>query len=229
MKPAFPAWQPPALPIGGTDETFPVRRIYAIGRNYADHAAETGLGAGGESVPGISLKPADSILGDGDDLPYPPATRHLDPEIEMVIAIGKAGADIPVDRGLEHIFGYAVGFDMIRRDVLQECIANEHSWDLCKSFEGASPVGTIRKVSEIGHPDRGEIRIDVNGETRQRGDLSQMIWKPAEIVSRLSAYSPLHPGDIVFSGTPKGPKPVVRGDMLDGYIAGVGGLRVMIV
>lgn len=226
---AVPAWQPPTLPVHGTDEIFPVRRIYAIGRNYADHAAETGLGSGGASVPGISLKPADSILADGSDLPYPPATRHLDPEIEMVIAIGRAGADIPVERGLDHIFGYAVGFDMIRRDVLQECIANQHSWDLCKSFEGASPVGAIRRASEIGHPDRGEIVIEVNGEVRQSGDISQLIWKPAEIVSRLSSYSPLQPGDIVFTGTPKGPKPVMRGDALAGRIEGVGSLHIRIV
>lgn len=225
----FPAWQPPALSIEGTDATFPVRRIYAIGRNYADHAAETGLGSTAGSVPGISLKPPDSILGDGSDLPYPPATGQLDPEIEMVIAIGTGGADIPVGSGLDHIYGYAVGFDMIRRDVLRECIENEHSWDLCKSFEGASPVGTIRRVADIGHPSAGEIVIEVNGEERQRGDIAQLIWKPAEIVARLSAYSPLHPGDIVFSGTPKGPRPVVRGDRLNGRIAGVGTLDIRIV
>lgn len=226
---AIPAWQPPALSIDGTDDTFPVRRIYAIGRNYADHAAETGLGSSGGSVPGISLKPADSILADGSDLPYPPATEQLDPEIEMVIAIGAGGADIPVENGLEHIFGYAVGFDMIRRDILRDCIENEHSWDLCKSFEGASPVGTIRRAADIGHPSDGEIVIEVNGEERQRGDIAQLIWKPADIVSRLSAYSPLRPGDIVFTGTPKGPKPVVRGDRLEGRIAGIGTLGVSIV
>ena len=224
---AFTPAPPPAIAIQGLDEMFPVRRIYAIGRNYADHAAETGLG-GTASVPGISLKPADSILGDGAILPYPAATAQLEPEVEMVLAVGRAGTDIPVDRALEHVFGYAVGFDMIRRDVLRECIANQHSWDLCKSFAGASPVGPLRRADEIGHPTAGEIAIDVNGAARQRGNLSQLIWSPAEIVSRLSAYAPLEPGDIVFMGTPKGPAPVVRGDRLEGRIEGVGTLTVTI-
>ncbi|MEX2454395.1 MAG: fumarylacetoacetate hydrolase family protein, partial [Rhodospirillaceae bacterium] len=193
----------PVIAITGTDETFPVRRIYTIGRNYADHAAETGLG-GGTSVPGISLKPPDSILPDHGRLPYPAATSELEPEVEMVIVIGRGGADIPKEAALEHIFGYAVGFDMIRRDVLRECIANQHSWDLCKSFAGASPVGAVRRAADIGHPVAGEIAIDVNGEARQRGDLSQLIWSPAEIVSRLSSYSRIEPGDIVFTGTPRG-------------------------
>ena len=224
---AFAPALPPAIAIQGSDAMFPVRRIYAIGRNYADHAAETGLG-GTASVPGISLKPADSILGDGAILPYPAATAQLEPEVEMVLAVGRAGTDIPVDRALEHVFGYAVGFDMIRRDVLRECIANQHSWDLCKSFAGASPVGPLRRADEIGHPTAGEIAIDVNGAARQRGNLSQLIWSPAEIVSRLSAYAPLEPGDIVFTGTPKGPAPVVRGDRLEGRIEGVGTLTVTI-
>jgi fumarylpyruvate hydrolase len=217
---------PPAIPIAGSKRLFPVRRIYAIGRNYADHAAETGLGGNGGSVPGISLKPPDSIITNGASLPYPPATVQLEPEIEMVAAIGKAGADIPVEAALEHVFGYAVGFDMIRRDVLRECIANEHSWDLCKSFAGASPVGDIAPADKIGHPVSGEISIEVNGVVRQKGDLSQLIWSTAEIVSRLSRYSPVEPGDIVFTGTPKGPSPVVRGDDLVGRIAGIGTLSI---
>ena len=228
MTYAIPAWPVPAIPVAGTDDLFPVRRIYAVGRNYADHAAETGLGGAGANVPGISLKPADSIVADGADLPYPPATEELDPEIEMVIAIGRGGADIPVERGLDHVFGYAVGIDLIRRDIMRECIANEHSWDLCKSFDGASPVGTLHAAAEIGHPDAGEISIAVNGEIRQKGDLSQMIWKTAEIVSRLSRYSRLEPGDIVYTGTPKGPRSVVRGDRLDGRIEGIGALTVRI-
>jgi fumarylpyruvate hydrolase len=224
----FDAWQPPAIPISGSDRLFPVRRIYAIGRNYADHAAETGLGGTGGSVPGISLKPPDSILTDGETLPYPPATSQLEPEIEMVAAIGKAGTDIPVEAALDHVFGYAVGFDMIRRDVLRDCIENEHSWDLCKSFRGASPVGDIAPASAIGHPVGGRISIEVNGEIRQQGDLSQLIWSTAEIVSRLSRYSPVEPGDIVFTGTPKGPSPVVRGDSLTGRIDGVGTLSITV-
>ena len=225
---AVPEWPRPAIPVAGSDASFPVRRIYAIGRNYADHAAETGLDAGG-GTPGISLKPTDSIVPGDSKVRYPPATSELDPEIELVIAIGRGGANLPANRATDHVFGYAVGFDLIRRDVMRECIANRHSWDLCKSFDGASPVSAIRAASEIGHPARGEIAMTVNGRQRQRGDISQMIWSPAEIVARLSAYSRLEPGDVVYTGTPKGPAPVGRGDLLEGRIEGVGRLRIRIV
>lgn len=226
---AVPAPKIPVIPISGSDDVFPVRRIYAVGRNYADHAAETGLGdAAGGSMPGFSLKPADSLVLAGD-VPYPPATNHLDPEIEMVIAVGKGGANIAPENALDHIFGYAVGFDMIRRDVMRACIEHEHSWDLCKSFDGASPCGSLRLAAEIGHPERGAIWIKVNGEMRQHGDISSMVWKPAEILTRLSRYSRLEPGDIVFTGTPKGPAPVIRGDRLEGHIDGIGDLAVRIV
>lgn len=228
MTSAIPLWNPPCIPVANSKITFPVRRIYTIGRNYADHAAETGLGGTSGSVPGISLKPADSLLLDGEILPYPPATNRLDPEVEMVVVIGKDGKDIPVADALDHVFGYAVGFDMIRRDVMHDCIANEHSWDLCKSFAGASPVGAIRRSAEIGHPDTGAIAIDVNGEPRQRGDISQLIWKTADIVSNISRFDSLRAGDIVFTGTPKGPQSVVPGDILTGRIDGIGTLEVTI-
>lgn len=226
---AVPAPRTPVIPISGSEDVFPVRRIYAVGRNYADHAAETGLGSGsGGSVPGFSLKPADSLVT-GGNVPYPPGTDHLDPEIEMVIAVGKGGSDIPRETALSHIFGYAVGFDMIRRDVMRACIEHEHSWDLCKSFDGASPCGPLRPAAEIGHPERGAIWIKVNGEIRQHGDISDMVWKPAEVVARLSRYSRLEPGDIVYTGTPKGPAPVIRGDRLEGHIDEIGDLVVTIV
>lgn len=224
----FEPWTPPSITIRDSVVRFPLRRIYTIGRNYADHAAETGLGDKGRSVPGVSLKPPDSLIENGDTIIYPPATQQLDPEIELVIAIGKEGENIQRKTALEYIFGYAVGFDMIRRDIMQDCIANEHSWDLCKSFAGASPVGEIAPVADIGHPTDGEISLKVNGEIRQSGDISAMIWDTAEIISRLSHYGALKPGDIIFSGTPKGPKPVNKGDLLEGYITGVGTLSVKI-
>ena len=224
----FEPWTPPSITIQDSVVRFPLRRIYTIGRNYADHAAETGLGDKGRSVPGVSLKPPDSLIENGDTIIYPPATQQLDPEIELVIAIGKEGENIQRKTALEYIFGYAVGFDMIRRDIMQDCIANEHSWDLCKSFAGASPVGEIAPVADIGHPTDGEISLKVNGEIRQSGDISAMIWDTAEIISRLSHYGALKPGDIIFSGTPKGPKPVNKGDLLEGYITGVGTLSVKI-
>ena len=222
----FEPWTPPSISIRDSVVRFPLRRIYTIGRNYADHAAETGLGHKDRSVPGISLKPPDSLIGNGDTLIYPPATQQLDPEVELVIAIGKKGANIERKTALEHIFGYAVGFDMIRRDIMRDCIANEHSWDLCKSFAGASPVGEISPAADIGHPKDGEISLKVNGEIRQSGDISALIWDPAEIVSRLSNYSELKPGDIIFTGTPKGPGPVEKGDLLEGSISGIGSLRI---
>jgi fumarylpyruvate hydrolase len=219
----------PVLPVAGTEDVFPVRRIYTIGRNYADHAAETGLGANRGSAPGVSLKPADSVLPGDGELPYPPGTEHLDPEVELVVAIGAPGAGIDRARALDHVFGYAVGFDMIRRDIMRECLANQHSWDLCKSFDGASPCGAIRAASEIGHPARGAIWLDVGGERRQTGDLDDLIWDTAEIIARLSALSRLEPGDLIYTGTPKGPAPVARGDVVRGHVDGVGDLTVTIV
>lgn len=226
MKLAVPDWCRPVVAVAGTDAVFPVRRVYAIGRNYADHAVEIGLGA--EGGPGISLKPADSVVADGGEIAYPPETSELEPEIEMVLAIGRGGAFIPEERALEHVFGYAVGFDMIRRDVMRACIADRHSWDLCKSFDGASPVSAIRPAAECGHPARGRIGMTVNGEPRQEGDVSRMIWKPAEIVARLSRYGRLEPGDVVYTGTPRGPAPVAAGDLLEGVVEGVGSLAVRI-
>jgi fumarylpyruvate hydrolase len=217
-----------SLAVTGARARFPVRRVYAVGRNYAAHAAETGLGGAARPTPGFSLKPADSVIA-GGAIPYPPGTSHLDPEIELVVAIGRGGADIAPHAALDHVFGYAVGFDMIRRDVMRACIENQHSWDLCKSFDGASPCGELRRAAEIGHPARGAIGLRVNGEMRQDGDLADMIWPPAEIIARLSGLSRLEPGDLIFTGTPRGPAPVLRGDRLDGRIDGVGTLEGVIV
>lgn len=228
MTSVIPLWEPPCLPIADTQQTFPVRRIYTIGRNYADHAAETGLGGSGNNSPGISLKPADSVLTDGSTLSYPAATHHLDPEIEMVVAIGRDGEGITADDALNYVYGYAVGFDMIRRDVMHDCIKNQHSWDLCKSFAGASPVGLLKPAAEIGHPNAGEITLNVNGERRQQGDIAQLIWKTADIIAKLSSYAKICAGDIVFTGTPKGPKAVGPGDRLSGSIAGIGSLDILI-
>lgn len=225
---AIPAPEVATIVIADSGDVFPVRRVYAVGRNYADHAAETGLGGADGPIPGFSLKPPDSVVR-GGEIPYPPGTSHLDPEVELVVALGKGGSDIAAENALDHVFGYAVGFDMIRRDILRECIRNQHSWDLCKSFDAASPVGAIRRANEIGHPNSGAIWIRVNDELRQHGDIGDLIWTPAEIIARLSSLSRLEPGDIIFTGTPKGPAPVVRGDRLEGHVDGVGALSVTIV
>ena len=228
MNYAVPVFDLPTVPVLGSSDLFPVRRVYTVGRNYAAHAAETGLAGKDGPTPGLSLKPADSVVAGGGAVPYPPGTRHLEPEVELVVGIGRGGADIPPGRALDHVFGYAVGFDLIRRDILQECIRNQHSWDMCKSFDGASPIGPLRRVAGSGHPRRGSIRASVNGSLRQDGDLSDMVWDVAEIIARLSRLSRLVPGDLVFTGTPKGPAPVVRGDVLRGEIEGVGELDVRI-
>ena len=229
MSYAIPLADSPTIGVAGSGLRFPVRRIYTIGRNYAAHARETGLGGAGGSKPGVSLKPADSVIPDGSALPYPPGTEQLEPEVEMVAAIGRGGADIPPAAALDHVFGYAVGFDMIRRDVMHACIADQHSWDLCKSFDGASPVSDLALAGDIGHPARGAITLAINGAERQRGDLSDLIWPVAEIVARLSALSRLEPGDLIFTGTPKGPGKVERGDRLEGVVEGIGSLTVDIV
>lgn len=228
MEYAIPPAAPATLGVTGTAQRFPVRRIYTIGRNYAAHAAETGLGGGG-SRPGVSLKPADSVVPGGGEVPYPPGTSQLEPEVELVVALGTGGALIPRAAALAHVFGYAVGFDLIRRDILNDCIRHQHSWDLCKSFDGASPCGALARAGEIGHPDRGAITLAINGIERQRGDLKDMVWDVPEIIERLSALSRLEAGDIIFTGTPRGPAPVERGDVLDGRIEGVGALAVTIV
>ena len=228
MEYAVPVFEIPTLGVRGHATRFPVRRIYTIGRNYAAHAKETGLGGTDGSKPGVSLKPSDSVLPDGAALPYPPGTQQLEPEVEMVAAIGVGGTDIPQANALDHVFGYAVGFDLIRRDIMHACIADQHSWDLCKSFDGASPVSDIAPAAEIGHPTSGEIALDINGTARQRGDLSELIWSVAEIVARLSALSRLEPGDVIFTGTPKGPGAVERGDVMQGRVEGVGSLEISI-
>ena len=226
MSYAIPSVEPATIGVAGSDLRFPVRRIYTIGRNYAAHARETGLGGAGGSKPGVSLKPADSVIPDGSALPYPPGTAQLEPEVEMVAAIGTGGTDIPRAAALDHVFGYAVGFDMIRRDIMHACIADQHSWDLCKSFDGASPIGDLVPAAEIGHPGSGAITLAINGEERQRGDLSDLIWPVTEIVARLSALSRLEPGDLIFTGTPKGRGKVARGDRLEGVIEGIGSLTI---
>ncbi len=228
MTLAVRAPAPPTVAVMGSGARFPVRRIYTIGRNYAAHARETGLGGGGGSKPGVSLKPTDSIAEAGE-VAYPPGTERLEPEVEMVAAIGAGGADVARGDAAGLVFGYAVGFDLIRRDVMHACIADQHSWDLCKSFDGASPIGPIAPVEAVGHLRTGAITLAVNDAERQRGDLSDMIWDVPEILSRLSALSRLEPGDLVFTGTPRGPGAVDRGDLLVGRIAGLPPFSVRVV
>jgi fumarylpyruvate hydrolase len=218
----------PAVEVANTDERFPVHRIYCVGRNYADHVRE--MGADPKRDPPIFFsKPADAVVANGAAVPYPPRTSNLHHEIELVVAIGRGGRDIGLEHALEHVFGYAVGNDLTRRD-LQAAAKNAGApWDVAKGFDHSAPITAIRRALEVGHLATGVIWLEVNGEPRQRADLSEMIWSVPEIVAELSTYFELQPGDLVFTGTPAGVGPVVQGDSLVGGIDGLDTLRTTIV
>jgi fumarylpyruvate hydrolase len=218
----------PSVEVAGTDERFPVHRIYCVGRNYAKHAREMGMDPDREP-PFFFAKPADALVANGTPVPYPPRTANLHHEIELVVAIGTGGRDIPLANALAHVYGYAVGLDLTRRDLQATARDQGRPWDVAKGFDHSAPVSAIRPAAEMGHPEQGAIWLDVNGETRQRANLSEMIWSVPEIVAELSTYFELRPGDLVFTGTPEGVGPVGRGDSLVGGIDGLETLRITIV
>lgn len=226
MAYAIPLWSPPAVPVAGGDP-FPVRRIYCVGRNYAAHAREMGADPDREP-PFFFAKPADAIVPDGATVPYPPKTSNLHHEIELVVAIGKGGRDIPVATALEHVFGYGVGLDMTRRDLQNAAKKEGKPWDMGKGFDQSAPCGPLRRAADIGHPDKGAVTLTVNGELRQKGDLADLIWSIAETVSYLSGLVELQPGDLIYSGTPEGVGAVKSGDVLEGAVEGVGTLTITI-
>jgi fumarylpyruvate hydrolase len=230
MSYAFDPAPIPTLAIAGSEAHFPVRRVYCVGRNYADHAREMGAHdqADGREPPFFFSKPADAVVA-GGDVPYPPATANLQHEVELVVALGRGGADIPVAAALDCVFGYAVGFDLTRRDVQARAKEKGHPWDMGKGFDASAPTGELQPVSAIGHPAKGAIWLTVNGERRQNGDLADMLWKVAEVIANLSTVVRLAPGDLIFTGTPAGVSTVVRGDVLEGHVDGVGDLRVRLV
>ena len=212
------------LPVAGSDETYPVRRIWCVGRNYAAHAREMGSDPD-RDPPFFFQKPTDAIVQDGDAIPYPPGTGNLHYEIELVVAIGKAGFEISVDDALDHVFGYAVGLDMTRRDLQNAAKETGRPWEMGKSFDHSAPCSEIQPASAIGHPDSGAIWLKVNGETRQESDISFLIWNVSETIAHLSALGELQPGDLIYTGTPEGVGPVVAGEVMEGHVDGVGGLR----
>ena len=218
----------PSVEIVGSDERFPVHRIYCVGRNYAKHAREMGMDPDREP-PFFFSKPADAVVANGTPVPYPPRTSNLHHELELVVAIGTGGSDIPLDSALAHVYGYAVGLDLTRRDLQFAARDQGRPWDVSKGFDHSAPVSAIRPAAEMGHLDQGAIWLEVNGETRQRANLSEMIWSVPEIVAELSTYFELRPGDLIFTGTPEGVGPVKRGDSLVGGIDGLETLRVTIV
>lgn len=197
-----------------------VRRVYCVARNYGDHVREMG-GDPDREPPCFFAKPADAVTTAGR-IPYPPATANLHHEVELVAVIGKGGADIPAGRALEHVFGYTVGIDLTRRDLQEAARKAGRPWDMAKGFDCSAPCGVVMRAAAIGHPATGAITLAVNGERRQAGDLAAMIWPMADMLAELSALVALAPGDLVFTGTPAGVGPVVRGDRLTARIEGVG-------
>ena len=214
------AASPASLAVAGSNARFPVHRIYCIGRNYADHAKEMGATVE-RTQPMFFMKPADAIVTDGVDVPYPSATRDLHHEVEMVVALGVGGRDITVQSALDCVFGYGVGLDLTRRDLQAAAKAKGHPWDVAKGFDHSAPVSTIHPVAAIGHPSHCALTLTVNGEMRQRSDIDQMILSVAEIIHELSKLWTLVPGDLIFTGTPAGVAALVRDDRFRAELAGV--------
>ncbi|WP_157219789.1 fumarylacetoacetate hydrolase family protein [Flavisphingomonas formosensis] len=225
MNPESLVVEIPTVPIVGSEKPFPVRRIWCIGRNYAEHAREMG-GNPEREAPFFFAKPADAVVPGGGTLPFPLATADLHHEIELVVALGGGGIDIPVGQALDCVFGYAVGLDMTRRDLQAEAKKAGRPWALAKGFDESCPISPIVPASRIGHPDRGRIELKVNGAIRQQGDLADMIWPVAEAIAYLSRFVALAPGDLLMTGTPAGVGPVRPGDRLVGLCEGVGAIEV---
>ena len=217
----------PLAPVEGSAASFPVRRVYCIGRNYAAHAVE--MGHDPDKEPPFFFQKNPDNLDFSGEFPYPAHSEDVHHEIEMVVALGKGGSNIPVEQALEHVWGYGVGLDMTRRDL--QGIAKEmgRPWEIGKAFERSAPMGPLRPASEIGHPSAGRVVLKVNGEVRQEGDLNQMIWKVPEMIAYLSEYFELAAGDVIMTGTPSGVQAVVRGDLMEAHVAGVGDLTVRVV
>jgi fumarylpyruvate hydrolase len=218
----------PSLRVIGSDKLFPVHRIYCVGRNYADHAIEMGHDPDREP-PFFFQKNPDCLLTAGRDFPYPSATKDVHFEMEMVVALGKGGSDIATENALDHVFGYAVGLDMTRRDLQGEAKKLGRPWEVGKAFEASAPCSAVVPATRVGHPAKGAVWLKVNGAERQRGDLDQMIWKVPETVSYLSTLFTLQAGDLIYTGTPAGVGAVLPGDEMIGGVDGIGEIRVSVV
>ena len=225
---AVPVAPRPAVEVAGSTLLFPVRRIFCVGRNYAEHAREMGMG-GERALPFFFTKPADAVMPNGSDVPYPSHTKNLHHEIELVVALGGGGRDVPVDAALPLVFGYAVGNDLTRRDLQAAARDQGRPWDVAKGFDHSAPITPIVPVAKAGHAAAGRIWLEVNGRPRQQGDLSDMIWKVPEVIAELSTWFELLPGDLIFTGTPAGVGPLVPGDRVRGGVDGIGVLEHGIV
>ena len=218
---------PIGAPVRGRGDRFPIRRIFCVGRNYEDHAREMGAAVDREA-PFYFTKAADHYVASGSEVPYPPGTRNYHHEIELVVALGKGGFRIAEAQALDHVFGYACGLDMTRRDLQAAAKEKQRPWDIAKDVEQSAVLGEIAPAAEIGHPTGGRIELRVNGETKQSGDLSLLIHGVAAVIAHLSQYYHLQPGDLIYTGTPAGVGAVKPGDRLEGSVEGVGTLSLQI-
>ena len=219
------------VPVDGTSDLFPVHRVYCVGRNYAEHAKEMGFSEREE--PFFFCKPADAVLpvafGATGELPYPRATNNLHHEIELVVAVGKSGSDIAADDAATHVYGYAVGLDMTRRDLQGVAKEKGRPWEVGKAFDFSAPISPIKPIAATGELLNAQIWLNVNGKRRQSGDTSQLIWSVNETIACVSRLFELRPGDLIYTGTPAGVAAVQRGDELDGGIEKIGALKVKVV
>jgi fumarylpyruvate hydrolase len=231
MQYAFPSRPPSAVPVANSDRLFPVHRIYCVGRNYVEHARE--MGETGREAPFFFMKPADAVLpvahGAIGELPYPAMTKDLHHEIELVVALGKAGKNISAADALQYVWGYAVGLDMTRRDLQGEAKKLGRPWCTGKGFDHSAPIAPIHPLAETGPIADGAIQLNVNGVPRQKSNIAKLIWNVAETIEHLSKYYELQPGDLIFTGTPEGVAAVNTGDLLEGTIDGLGKLSVRVV
>ncbi|HTH43677.1 MAG TPA: fumarylacetoacetate hydrolase family protein [Oxalicibacterium sp.] len=231
MQFVIPASPPVTLPVVGSDAVFPVRRVYCVGRNYVDHAIE--MGGTGREPPFFFMKPGDAVLpvpyGTLVDLPYPAMTADFQYELELVVAIGKGGDNIAAADAMEHVWGYAIGLDMTRRDLQAEAKSLRRPWDTGKAFEHSAPIGPVHPASAVGAPGARTIELKVNGEVRQHSTVDKLIWRIDEMIEYLSRYFTLQPGDLILTGTPAGVAAVARGDVMEGSVEGLGTLQLKVV
>ncbi len=220
-----------SVPVIGSDAQFPVRRVYCVGRNYAAHARE--MGFDDRELPFFFCKPDNSIVvvptGKTVEIAYPPQSKDFQHEIEMVVAIGKAGRDIAIENANEHVFGYAVGLDMTRRDLQLQARDKGRPWELGKAFDQSAPIGPLQPALKIGHPTKAALWVQVDGVDKQRSDIEKLTWSVPEIIAYLSKYFELRPGDLIYTGTPEGVGKVERGQSMRGGIDGLGEINVRVV
>ncbi|HEV7598734.1 MAG TPA: fumarylacetoacetate hydrolase family protein [Bradyrhizobium sp.] len=222
----IPQPQQAAIAVAGTSKTFPVRRVWCVGRNYVEHIKE--MGQDEREPPFFFAKPADALVPDGSTIPYPPLTKDLHHEVELLVALKSGGRNIAPEKALDHVYGYGVAIDLTRRDLQIASRNIKRPWEIGKAFDGSAPCGALRPAVEIGHPSKGRIFLKVNGEVKQDGNLEQMIWNVPEIISQLSQSVALAAGDVILTGTPAGVSALAPGHKLECEVEGVGRLTVTI-